>query len=142
MTARKSALLLLLNLALLGVFAAASYYGYLTFLWVTDASKLSFVILAVYFVAAGFLSFGKHSEAVVQEIADLLPGVALIGTVAGIILVLSALAHVSVSGGSDFKQLIGPILIGAGTSFQPTLLGVSAAVLLRFQLMFAGGRAA
>lgn len=134
----KSALLLLINVVLFGAFLVACYYGYLTFLWHTDASKLSYVILAIYFATASFVTLGRYRESVVQEIADLLPGVALIGTVLGIILVLSALANVSASGASDFKALVGPILTGAGTAFQPTLLGVSAAVLLRFQLVLRG----
>ena len=135
MPERKSAVLLLINVALLCALGWAGYHGYFVFLWKTDFSKLSFVILAVYFVTAGFVTFNKHRESLVQEIADLLPGIALVGTVLGIILVLSALSHVAVSGAGDFKALIEPILIGAGTSFQPTLLGVAASVLLRCQVM-------
>ncbi len=136
--ASKSALLLLLNLGLAGALAYAAYWGYLAFLYKTDVSKLSFVILIIYFVTAAFVTFGRFRENVVQEIADLLPGVALVGTVLGILLVLSALARVTAGSGVDFKQFLEPVLIGAGTAFQPTLLGVAAAVLLRFQLMLWG----
>lgn len=134
----RSALLLLVNLALLGALAYAVYYGYFAYLWKADFSKLSFAIIGIYFITAGCVCFGWFRESIVQEVADLLPGIALVGTVLGIILVLSALSHVSAGGGADFKAFLEPVLIGAGTAFQPTLLGVSAAVLLRFQLMFVG----
>ena len=135
MPERTSALLLLINAALLFALGMAAYLGYFAFLWHTDASKLSYLIIAIFFVTVGFVTFNRHRESLVTEIADLLPGVALVGTVLGIILVLSALSHVAASGATDFKALIQPILIGAGTSFQPTLLGIAASVIIRFELM-------
>src|SRR5438445_157269 len=54
---RKSALLLLINFALLIALLVAAYYGALTVLWQIDVLKLSFVLILLFFGTAFGITF-------------------------------------------------------------------------------------
>lgn len=134
-SARKSALLLLLNLCLLGLLFWASYVGELAMIWQADVLKLSFVIVGLYFVTAFALTFDLVSDDLAEEIESRLPMIALCGTVYGILTVFQVLATAKVGTASDFKAMIGPLLAGGGTAMWPTFLGLLGSNLLWVHLV-------
>lgn len=126
----RSALLLLVNLALLGGLFAAWYYGGLALIWRLDALKLSFLIIPIYFVTAFAATFNLISDDLLESVESRLPMIALCGTVWGIITVFLVLGETKFSGAGDFKQLIGPLLAGGGSAMFPTFLALAGSNLL------------
>jgi hypothetical protein len=127
---QKAALLLLINLALLGALGAAWYYGGLALIWRLDALKLSFLIIAIYLATAFAATFEWISDEALESIESRLPMIALCGTVWGIISVFLLLGEVKFSGAGDFKNLIGPLLAGGGSAMFPTFLALAGSNLL------------
>ena len=132
---RKSALLLLINFALLIALFVATYYGALTVLWHIDVLKLSFVLILLYFATAFAITFNLISEDLADAIEARLPMIALCGTVYGILSVFQVLAGAKVGSASDFKNLIGPLLAGGGTAMWPTFLALLGSNLLWAQIL-------
>ena len=133
--ARKSALLLLVNLALLGALFVAFYFGELAMIWRVDVLKLSFVIIGLYFATAFAITFDLISDDLADQIEGRLPMIALCGTVYGILSVFQILASAKLGSASDFKNLIGPLLAGGGTAMWPTFLALLGSNLLWGQLL-------
>jgi len=134
-SARKSALLLLIDLALCGALFAAWYYGWLAVIWQADALKLSFVVLSLFFLAAFGHTFGLISDETAENIEGRLPMIALCGTVYGILSVFSVLATAKFGSAGDFKALIGPLLAGGGSAMWPTFLALAGSNLLWVHLV-------
>jgi hypothetical protein len=132
---RKSALLLLINLALLVSLLVASYYGALTVLWQVDVLKLSFLLILLYFATAFAITFNLIGEDLADAIEARLPMIALCGTVYGILSVFQVLAGAKLGSASDFKNLIGPLLAGGGTAMWPTFLALLGSNLLWAQIL-------
>lgn len=129
-SARKSALLLLIDLALCGALFAAWYYGWLAVIWRADALKLSFVILPIFFLTAFGLALDLISDEAGENIENRLPMIALCGTVYGILSVFSVLAEAKFGSAGDFKALIGPLLAGGGSAMWPTFLALAGSNIL------------
>ena len=136
---RKTALLLLLNLVLLGALGFAGYYGWLTAIWRADALKLSFLVIGIYFVTAFAATFSWISDELTETVEARLPMIALCGTVYGILIVFSVLGQAKFSGAGDFKSLIGPLLSGGGSAMWPTFLALAASNLLWLQIVVKRG---
>jgi hypothetical protein len=132
---RKSALLLLINLALLVSLLVASYYGALTVLWQVDVLKLSFLLILLYFATAFAITFNLIGEDLADAIEARLPMIALCGTVYGILSVFQVLAGAKLGSAADFKNLIGPLLAGGGTAMWPTFLALLGSNLLWAQIL-------
>jgi hypothetical protein len=132
---RKSALLLLINLALLIALLVASYYGALAVLWQVDVLKLSFVLILLYFATAFAITFNFIGEDLAEAIEARLPMIALCGTVYGILSVFQVLAGAKLGSAADFKNLIGPLLAGGGTAMWPTFLALLGSNLLWAQML-------
>jgi hypothetical protein len=135
----KSALLLLINLALAGALAAAWYYGALAVIWQADVLKLSFVIIGLFFVTAFAVTFDWIGDELADAIEGRLPMLALCGTVYGILVVFSVLGQAKIGGAADFKALIGPLLSGGGSAMWPTFLALLGSNLLWAQLLIRRG---
>ena len=133
--ARKSALLLLINFALLITLLVASYYGALTVLWQVDVLKLSFVLILLFFVTAFGITFDLIGEDFADAIEARLPMIALCGTVYGILSVFQVLASAKLGSAADFKTLVGPLLAGGGTAMWPTFLALLGSNLLWAQIL-------
>jgi hypothetical protein len=131
----KSAVLLLINLALLVTLLVASYYGALTILWRIDVLKLSFVLILLYFATAFALVFNLIGDDLADAIEARLPMIALCGTVYGILSVFQVLASTKLGSAADFKNLVGPLLAGGGTAMWPTFLALLGSNLLWAQLL-------
>jgi hypothetical protein len=132
---RKSALLLLINLALLVTLLVATYYGALAVLWQVDVLKLSFVLILLYFATAFAITFNLIGEDLADAIEARLPMIALCGTVYGILSVFQVLAGAKLGSASDFKNLVGPLLAGGGTAMWPTFLALLGSNLLWAQML-------
>ena len=135
MTSAKSALLLLINTALLFAVGWAAYWGYLATIWHADLLKISFIILPAYFLTGFGLSLGLVSEDLADDVAERLPMIALMGTVAGMIIIFGAIGSVNIGNAGDIKNLLPPILKGGASAMYPTLLGIAGSNLLWLQLL-------
>lgn len=135
MPERTSALLLLINVALLFGVGVAAYSGELLVIWHADALKISFIILPVFFATGFALSFGLIDDDLADEIAERLPMLALMGTVYGILVVFKALGMAKIGGASDIKTLLPPILSGGGSAMWPTFLGIAGSNILWGQIL-------
>ena len=135
MTNAKTALLLLINTALLFAVGWAAYWGHLATIWDADALKLSFVIMPLFFLAGYGLSLGFISDDLAEEIEARLPMVALTGTVYGILLVFSVLAKAKLGSAADFKTQLPILLSGGGSAMWPTFLALAGSNLLWVQLL-------
>ncbi len=136
---RKSALLLLINFAILGALFAAWYYGVIERIWLADQLKLSFVVIALYLLTAFASIFSWIGDELVETVEARLPMIALVGTTYGILTVFSVLAEAKFNGAADFKSLIGPLLSGGGSAMWPTFLALLGSNLLWLHLLIKRG---
>jgi hypothetical protein len=126
----KLAFLLLFDLVLLGGVAVAAYYGWALHIWHDDILGISFALVAIYFAAALAYDLDRIGGDLLDDVANHMPMIALIGTVFGIITAFDVLRRTQFSGPADFKALIGPLLAGGGSAMWPTFFGLTGAVLL------------
>lgn len=135
MPERTSALLMLINVALLFALGVAAYSGWLAMIWHADVLKISFIIIPAFFITGFGLSLGWISDGLADEVAERLPMIALMGTVAGMIIIFSAIGAVKIGGAGDIQSLLPPILKGGASAMYPTLLGIAGSNILWFQLL-------
>lgn len=135
MRERKSAVLLLINVALLCAFGWAGYHGDLATIWHADALKLSFIIMPLFFIAGFGLALGLITDDLAEEIEARLPMIALTGTVYGILLVFSVLAEAKLGTASDLKTQLPVLLSGGGSAMWPTFIALAGSNVLWAQLM-------
>jgi len=133
----------------------AGVFGLLQGLWHVDQTKLSFVILTVYFVVSGWVGWltvraaawgtfrgaairtlqqaevAKHHHAC-EEASDLLMKLAIMGTTLGFYLMLSGAFG---SGAAPTPAAIGEAAKGLGTICIVTFVGVLCSSLLNLQLV-------
>ncbi len=136
---KSTALLLLINFAVLGALFAAWYYGGLAAIWQADALKLSFLVIAIYVLTGFAYTFGWISDDLTETVESRLPMIALCGTVYGILIVFSVLGQAKFNGAGDFKSLIGPLLSGGGSAMWPTFLALAGSNLLWLHLLIKRG---
>jgi len=139
--ARRSALILLINLVALTALAYAYYCGQLALIWQADVLKLSFVILGAFVVTGMALTFDLISDELADAIEARLPMIALCGTVYGILSVFQVLASAKLESATAFKELIGPLLAGGGTAMWPTFLALLCSNVLWVEILIRRGRA-
>ena len=128
--------------------------GAIETLWDKDATKLSFVLLALFgFVSAWcgyktwtlskFLDSGREDEHIVEKIdhlievgwfsSDLCLTIGMIGTVSGFIMMLSGFYTVDVSQVETIQELIKQLGAGMSTALYSTLVGLICSALLKIQ---------
>jgi len=124
-------------------FIGAAVTGLLQGLWQVDQTKLSFVIVAIYFVVSGFVGWltilaadgrvnnlTQHLNSC-DEASDLLMKIAIMGTTLGFYLMLSGAFG---AGMAPTPAAIGAAAKGLGTICLVTFVGVLCSSLLNLQL--------
>lgn len=135
-------------------FIYAVSVGAIETLWDKDATKLSFVLLALFgsvsawcgyktWMLSRFLDSGREDEHLVGKIdhlievgwfaSDLCLTIGMIGTVSGFIMMLSGFYTVDVSQIQTIQELIKQLGAGMSTALYSTLVGLICSALLKIQ---------
>lgn len=131
------------TLALLGSFYFMFEAGVLQRIIYEDHSNMTSVILAAFFAAYAYLGrltyrssvkgeeVADKSVDVGFEVADYLLYLGLIGTVIGLIIMMSSLHGIDLSKLENINQLFAACARGMSTAFFATVTGISSSVLLK-----------
>jgi hypothetical protein len=146
------------QVVLTGFFTLVVYqFGGFEFLWVSDQTKLSFLILALFVgttVTTGYLSKIKprcqpdivdHPENIkvftqfnnyCWFVAEKMTSLGMIGTVTGFLIMLgSAFLNLDVTDKVGMTAVIGEMAVGMSTALTTTLVGLVCSVLAQAQLV-------
>jgi flagellar motor component MotA len=128
-------------------------FGYVDGLYYADQSKLSFVILAVFFAVSsyiGLLTYRKMKDVALFKtskekelqlencwfVANECQTVGLIGTVIGFLMMLSsAFANLDITVVTTVQEAIKFMALGMSTALVTTLVGMVCGLLLKLQLI-------
>jgi len=123
-------------------------------LWENDATKLSFLLLAIFIQMTAwcgyktwrlskFIDEGKQEDHIVEKIeslmevgwftSDLCLTIGMIGTVIGFIMMLSGFSALDVSNVKTIQDLVKALGIGMSTSLYTTLTGLVCSAFLKIQ---------
>ena len=128
--------------------------GLLGTLWEKDATKLSFVLLALFAVMSGwcgyktwrlsvFIDSKKTEPYLIEKIehlmevgwftSDLCLSIGMMGTVIGFIMMLGGLANIDINDMATVQGLIKGLGVGMSTALYSTLTGLICSALLKIQ---------
>ena len=127
------------------LFTAYSF-GFVDALLAKDITRLSFVILAVFFLTSiyvGYLTYKRSKGAVVKIganvgwfVTELLLALGMIGTVIGFILMLGgSFENLNIADTSSVKTALTDMAIGMSTALYTTLVGMVCSQILKVQLV-------
>lgn len=127
------------------MFTAYSF-GFVDALLAKDSTRLSFVILGIFFVFSayvGLLTYKRSKGTIVKVgvnvgwfITELLLALGMIGTVIGFILMLGgSFESLNVSDTSSVKTALTDMAIGMSTALYTTLVGMVCSQVLKVQLV-------
>ena len=119
-------------------------YGWFDKLWDADQTKISFIIITIFFatsIATGFLSFRSNTQYIklsnyIWFASETMVTLGLIGTVAGFLLMLSsAFDNLDVSNVENVQKVISNMALGMSTALCTTLSGLVGSVLTKVQMV-------
>ena len=119
-------------------------YGWFDKLWNADQTKISFIIITIFFatsIATGFLSFRSDTKYIklsnyIWFASETMVTLGLIGTVAGFLLMLSsAFDNLDVSNVENVQKVISNMALGMSTALCTTLSGLVGSVLTKVQMV-------
>ena len=119
-------------------------YGWFDKLWNADQTKISFIIITIFFatsIATGFLSFRSDNQYIklsnyIWFASETMVTLGLIGTVAGFLLMLSsAFDNLDVSNVENVQKVISNMALGMSTALCTTLSGLVGSVLTKVQMV-------
>ena len=119
-------------------------YGWFDKLWNADQTKISFIIITIFFatsIATGFLSFRSNTQYIklsnyIWFASETMVTLGLIGTVAGFLLMLSsAFDNLDVSNVENVQKVISNMALGMSTALCTTLSGLVGSVLTKIQMV-------
>lgn len=112
--------------------------GFLSFVWSIDASKLSFIILFLFFFAYFRLGYFLYQENYTSEnldpgyeIADISMALGMLGTVIGFIIMTTSFTLVDFSNVENVKNLFALATEGMSTALYTTVFGLTSSIILR-----------
>ena len=126
-------------LGILGITYFSFEGGLLSYIWNVDISKLSFVILVLFFsfyIRLGYLTYNEYTV----NLSDLEPGyeaaemsmaLGMLGTVIGFIAMTSSFAGVDFSNVENVKELFEIATTGMSTALYTTAVGLISSLVLR-----------
>lgn len=126
-------------LGILGITYFSFEGGLLSYVWNVDISKLSFVILVLFFsfyIRLGYLTYNEYTV----NLSDLEPGyeaaemsmaLGMLGTVIGFIAMTSSFAGVDFSNVENVKELFEIATTGMSTALYTTAVGLISSLVLR-----------
>lgn len=130
--------------------AVAQSFDLFTKLWYADATKMSFVTIALFMLVTVYIGFQTNSARKSENVSTVeknLPGCwfaseamnafGMIGTVAGFIIMLSTAFHnnINPSDQAGIQQLITSTAIGLSTAATTTLVGLICSTITKLQLV-------
>jgi len=110
-------------------------------LWLSDQTKISFIIIAVWAISSIFVLYKIYKPKSVNEellwfTSESLVTLGLIGTVSGFLLMLySAFADIDVSNIDSLTASLDQMATGMSTALTTTLVGLISSLHLKVQLM-------
>ena len=128
--------------------------GLLAALWEKDATKLSFVLLALFAIMSGwcgyktwrlsvFIDSKKTEPYLIEKIehlmevgwftSDLCLSIGMMGTVIGFIMMLGGFANIDINDMATVQGLIKGLGVGMSTALYTTLTGLICSALLKIQ---------
>jgi MotA/TolQ/ExbB proton channel family len=128
-------------------------FGYLTYLFETDQSSISVIILSMFALLTswiGWLTYSDNKGIPPTEThintayfyADAMTALGLIGTIVGLILILGpAFANINVSDPATIEGAIKLMTTGMGTALLTTLTGSICSLLAKLQIINFYGKA-
>jgi len=128
-------------------FFAAYFFGFVDALIAKDTTRLSFAILAIYFLTSAFTGWitysvtkGAKKQSANINIGwfatELLLAMGMIGTVIGFILMLGgSFESLNVSDTSSVKTALTDMALGMSTALYTTLVGLVCSQMLKVQLV-------
>jgi hypothetical protein len=128
-------------------FFAAYFFGFIDALIAKDTTRLSFGILAIYFLTSAFTGWITYSVTKGSKkqqpninigwfVTELLLAMGMIGTVIGFILMLGgSFESLNVSDTSSVKTALTDMALGMSTALYTTLVGLVCSQMLKVQLV-------
>ena len=122
------------------------YLGFFQVIWKSDVTKLSFVIIALFFltsIAIGLKTWKSKTKQLKDTELDSLwftsesmLTLGMIGTVAGFILMLGdSFSNIDTSNPETLKAALAAMAVGMSTALYTTLIGLICAQLTKIQLI-------
>lgn len=122
------------------------YFGFFTELLEKDATKLSFVIIAIYFVASTYVGKLTNDQRRGKDystglnvswfVSETLLTLGMIGTVAGFIIMLGdSFGSIDTANPETLKEALSAMALGMSTALYTTLTGLILSQALKVQLV-------
>jgi len=127
--------------------ATVSYYfGFFNELYNKDATRLSFVIIAIYTVASLYVGMLTNNQRIGRDYktgtnvswfaSEMLLSLGMIGTVAGFILMLGdSFGSIDTANPETLKEALSSMALGMSTALYTTLVGLILSQALKIQLV-------
>lgn len=127
--------------------ATVSYYfGFFHELYEKDATRLSFVIIAIYILASLYVGMLTNNQRIGKDYAsgtnvswfasEMLLSLGMIGTVAGFILMLGdSFGSIDTANPDTLKEALSSMALGMSTALYTTLTGLILSQALKIQLI-------
>ena len=127
------------------VVSIAVYFGLHIEIWLSDFTKLSFLILLLWAITSIFIGFwhritdptkiGRRLE-VGWYIAETCMALGMVGTVVGFLLMLgTSFNNIDVNNTASLQQALSSMAQGMSTALYNTLIGLISSIFLKSQLM-------
>ena len=133
----------------LSLFGVAGLYwtGFFDYLWATDLSKLSFLILGMFFACSVYIGkssydlfkghyISEHKIKPLWYFAEAMVALGLVGTLVGFFWVLThSFGTLDIGNTESIKLAMKEIGNGAGTSILTSLVGIPSSIITKMQLV-------
>lgn len=116
------------------------YFGSLEFLWETDVTKLSFLVIALWIGTSAVIGYTGYCKKTNFDtpwfIAESCMTIGMVGTVIGFMLMLgSSFAEIDPGNIDSMRQVIIDMAAGMSTALLTTLTGLIASLFLKVQVV-------
>ncbi|OUW75534.1 MAG: hypothetical protein CBD74_14210 [Saprospirales bacterium TMED214] len=116
------------------------YFGSLEFLWETDVTKLSFLVIALWIGTSAVIGYTGYRKKTNFDtpwfIAESCMTIGMVGTVVGFMLMLgSSFAEIDPGNIDSMRQVIIDMAAGMSTALLTTLTGLIASLFLKVQVV-------
>lgn len=130
----------LVTVTQLVLIGTAVNYGAIDFLLTADITRLSFVIIAMWFIATGMIGYvsfyKKGNYDLTWFMAETAMSVGMVGTLIGFMLMLSgSLADIDPGNIDGMKTVIADMANGMSTALVTTLCGLVTSIAIKIQIV-------
>jgi len=136
-----------IQVAIIGFsFFMVNQYGWWSFLYGADVTKISFVIVGVFIISSlciGFISLKDTQWEHIERLSnyawfssEAMVTLGMIGTVAGFLIMLNtAFSNLDVNNITNVQQAISDMAVGMSTALVTTLTGLICSTVIKIQLI-------